>query len=121
TPTGTPSGKLDGRQFVSVLVTEKGKSKVLVPGTKIRLSFTDGMLGASAGCNSMGGDYQVVNGKLVVGQMSTTEIGCPTNLGEQDQWLAAFLGAKPQIALDGNNLVLTSDDTEVTLVDREQA
>lgn len=106
---------------MSVLVTENGKSKVLVPGTKIRLSFSDGMLAASAGCNSMSGDYQVAGDKLVVGQMATTEIGCPTNLGEQDQWLAAFLGAKPVVALDGNNLSLISDNTEVTLLDREQA
>ena len=104
-----------------MLVTDKGKSKVLVPGTKIRLTFSDGTLGASAGCNSMSGDYKVVDGKLVVGPMATTEIGCPTNLADQDEWLAAFLGAKPALALDGNNLVLTTDDTEITLLDREQA
>ena len=32
-----------------------------------------------------------------------------------------FLGAKPALDLDGNNLVLTSGTTEVTLLDREQA
>jgi heat shock protein HslJ len=120
-PSGSATSKLDGRQFVSVLVTDKGKSKALVAGTKIRLNFNDGQIGASAGCNSMGGDYQVVDGKLVVGQMATTEIGCPTNLSEQDEWLATFLGSKPGIAIDGSDLVLTAGGTEITMLDREVA
>ncbi len=112
---------LDGRDFVSVLVAENGKSKVLVPGTKIRLGFSDGMLSASAGCNSLGGAYTLDNGKLKVGSMSTTEMGCQTNLMDQDQWLSAFLGSNPDISVDGNNLVLTSETTEITFLDREQA
>jgi heat shock protein HslJ len=120
-PSATASGSLDGRQFVSVLVTENGKSKVLVPGTKVRLGFSDGMISVSAGCNSMSGDYSVADGKLVVGSMATTDMGCQANLMGQDQWLATFLGKKPTVSVDGNNLVLTSETTEVTFLDREQA
>jgi len=120
-PSTPAKGSLDGRQFVSVLITENGKSKVLVPGTKIRLGFSDGKISVSAGCNSMSGDYSVADGKLVVGSMATTEMGCQTNLMDQDQWLATFVGSKPGISVDGNNLVLTSDTTEITLLDREQA
>ena len=39
----------------------------------------------------------------------------------QDQWLSTFLSSKPTVSLDGNNLVLTSDSTEITFLDREQA
>lgn len=106
---------------MSVFVTENGKSKVLVPGTKIRLGFSDGRLSASAGCNNLGGDYRVADGRLEVGSMATTEMGCPAKLMDQDQWLATVLGSKPQISLDGNNLVLTSETTEITFLDREQA
>ena len=38
-PSTPAKDSLDGRQFVSVLVTENGTSKVLVPGTKIRLGL----------------------------------------------------------------------------------
>ncbi len=119
--TGSPKGGLDGREFVSVLVTENGESKVLVSGTKIRVSFSDGAISATAGCNHLGGKYQYEAGKLVVGEMATTEMGCQSTLMEQDQWLADFLGSKPEVALDGNNLILTSGTTELTLLDREQA
>ena len=123
TPNSSATAKagLDGRQFVSVLVTENGKSKVLVPGTTIRLGFSDGMLSASAGCNNLSGDYTLAAGKLKVGSMATTEMGCQTNLMDQDQWLATFLGSNPQISVDGNNLVLTSETTEITFLDRDQA
>jgi heat shock protein HslJ len=106
---------------VSVLVTEGGAPKPLASGTKIRLGFSDGTISASAGCNTMSGSYTIQNGKLVVGEMAMTEMGCPSDLGDQDQWLADFLGSKPTLALDGNNLMLTSDKTEITFLDREQA
>jgi heat shock protein HslJ len=120
TPSPAPAG-LDDREFVAVLVTESGKSKVLVSGSKIRLSFPAGSLSASAGCNNMSGSYEVKDGALVVGQMATTDMGCQADLMNQDQWLANFLSSKPAVSLDGNNLVLTSDSTEITFLDREQA
>jgi heat shock protein HslJ len=92
-----------------------------VSGTKIRLSFSDGNVGVSAGCNSMSGTYDLVGGKLVVGQMMSTEIGCPSDLADQDKWLSDFLATKPTVELDGNDLMLTSADTEITFLDREQA
>ena len=57
----------------------------------MRLSFVDGQLGASGGCNSMGGSYVVDGDRLAVEQMMTTEMACEPALMEQDQWLAALL------------------------------
>lgn len=119
-PSPDASG-LGGREFVSVLVTENGKSTVLVPGTKIRLGFHHGTVSASAGCNNMGGEYEIDSGALVVGQMATTDMGCAADLMDQDQWLAHFLSSKPAVSLDGNDLVLTSDTTEITFLDRSVA
>jgi heat shock protein HslJ len=120
-PSASTDAGVDGRQFVSVLVTENGSSKALVPGTKIWLGFSDGMISASSGCNSMTGQYSLQNGTVVAGEMAITEMGCPGNLMTQQQWLAAFLGSKPSYSLDGNDLVLTSDATQITFQDRDQA
>jgi len=119
-PSLGPAG-LDDREFVSVLVTQNGKPKALVSGTKVRLSFPAGTLSASAGCNNMGGDYEIKDGALVVDQLAITDMGCQNNLMNQDQWLSTFLSSKPKVSLDGNNLVLTSDSTEITFLDRQQA
>ena len=93
----------------------------LVTGTKIRLAFAGGNVTASAGCNTMSGGYQVAGDKLVVGQLATTEIGCPPNLQAQDTWLSDLLTAHPQFAVQGSNLILSSGTTVVTLLDREVA
>ena len=54
-------------------------------------------------------------------QLATTDMGCPQNLADQDKWLSDLLMASPTLAFDGNDLVLTSDKTEITLIDREKA
>lgn len=115
-PSASPSGSLDGRTFLSTGIT----GHVLVPGSQVRLTFDNGTLGASAGCNSMSGAYQVVDGRLQVGQMATTEMGCAAPLMAQDQWLAGFLGGAGLI-LDGNALTLTKDGAVLALTDRVAA
>ena len=66
----------DGTEWLSTAVTEDGADRPLVDGTRIRLSFTDGELAASAGCNTMGGAYRIEEGLLVVEGGGMTEMGC---------------------------------------------
>lgn len=109
-----PSIALDGRTFLSTAST--GHS--LVPGSQVRLSFQGDTLGINAGCNSMGGVYQVVDGRVVTGQMSTTEMACAEPLMAQDQWISAFVSGAG-VTLDGDTLTLAKDGVTLTLVDRE--
>ncbi len=110
---------LDGRTFLSRSVTGHD----LVIGTTIELSFNDGNLGASAGCNSMGAPYSLDGDTLVTeGQgMTQTEIGCDPPRHSQDEWLSRFLTSEPTIALSGNDLTLAKGTTTIRLLDREVA
>lgn len=112
---------LDGREFLSTSVTDDGAPMALVPGTQVRLAFDDGGLGASAGCNSIGGDYRIEEDVLVFEGGSMTEMGCDPDRHAQDDWLVAFLASRPSVALDGADLLLTSGGTSVALTDREVA
>lgn len=118
-PANAGPAALDGRQFLSVNVTDGGVVHPLVPGTVIRLTFQDGQLGASAGCNSMGGTYSIVDGKLIFHGGGMTEMGCDPARHDQDDWLVAILGSEPTITLNGNTLVLASGAITITLADRE--
>jgi heat shock protein HslJ len=117
---GSPAA-LDGRVFLSTKVTEGGQEKKLADGTRIRLTFDRSNLGANAGCNHLGGAYRIDGTVLVVNDFAMTDMGCPAPLGEQDQWLVRFLTSHPTFALTGDNLVLTSGQTVMTLVDRRVA
>ncbi|MGH9035387.1 MAG: META domain-containing protein [Acidimicrobiia bacterium] len=111
-----------GHDYLSVTVTEKGQERPLVSGTRIRLGFTDdGRLVANAGCNTMGGQAEVRDGRLVVADLATTEMGCDQERHAQDTWLADLLGSRPRFQLTGNDLTLTGDEAEIRLTDREVA
>jgi heat shock protein HslJ len=112
---------LDGRTFLSTDVTDGGNAHQLVAQTRIRISFTNGQISLSAGCNTMGGTYKVRNGLLNVGELATTDMGCDQVRIAQDEWLAGFITAGPTVRLDGNDLRLTSGQTVIKLLDREVA
>ena len=117
--TVAPGPSLADRQFLSVAVTEDGAPKALVAGTRIRLNFGSEELGASAGCNSIGGTFRVESGRLVFAGGDMTAMGCDQARHDQDDWLVAFLASQPALSLAGNELTLHSTTIAVRLMDRE--
>jgi heat shock protein HslJ len=116
------SPEVAGHVYLSTSVSVDGIAQPLVEGTQLRISFsTDGMLTASAGCNTFGAMYRIDGGVLAISDGAMTEIGCDPALAAQDDWLFAFLGSQPLISLDGYELVLEDDATVITLLDREVA
>jgi heat shock protein HslJ len=110
---------LADREFLSVAVTDGGAPKLLAAGTRIRLDFRGTDLGASAGCNSIGGTYRFEGSTLVFEGGSMTEMGCDAERDAQDQWLVQLLGSRPTARLVGDELTLESGSVVVRLRDRE--
>ena len=73
----------------------------------------DGTLQASYGCNSGEGTASIINGRLVVSELSRTEMGCDPARMQQDDAIVAMLLAGPTITIEGTTLVLT--DPKLTL------
>ncbi len=123
TDSTSTGGEPWGRTFLSTSVTENGEPKPLVAGTRITLNFfADGhRLGAQAGCNQMGGPASFEGGRLVVGDMATTDMGCDPPRHAQDEWLARFLTSKPTWVRSGSTLTLDNGTVRMVLEDREVA
>jgi heat shock protein HslJ len=115
------SFSLTDREFLSTAITDGGAPFALAPGTQIRLRFTRDGLGASAGCNSIGGTYRIEGGRLVFEGASMTEMACEPPRDAQDQWLITFLGSKPIVQLLGTDMTLDNGKIVVRLVDRTVA
>src|SRR5262249_3091604 len=113
---GAP-GALDGRVFL--LQSSQGFQPV--PDTQLSVSFDDGEIFVSAGCNSQGGPFRLRGGRLELEGLGTTDIGCIQALAAQDDWLAHFLTSKPQLTLHGDQLTLESGVATLVLLDREVA
>jgi heat shock protein HslJ len=105
------------RSFESTGVT----GHELVADTTIELVFMADSVGARAGCNSMNGGYEIVDGTLEVGAMASTMMACDDALMEQDTWLSGFLSSGPAISLDGDTLTLTGDEATLTLAEIQPA
>lgn len=103
---------LDGRAFDSTGST----GYEIVEGTTISLTFADGRISANAGCNTQNGGVEVVDGQLrLTSQLASTMMGCEEPLMAQDQWVASFLEADPDITLDGDALTLSVGDEVLEL------
>lgn len=110
------AASLDGHTYLSTGV----EGATLVPGTLVRLSFTDGNLNAQAGCNIMGGTYSTDGDRLRTTQVSMTEMACEEPRMQQDDWLARFLG-DVTFTLAADTLTLTDGTVRLTLLDEEVA
>jgi heat shock protein HslJ len=110
-----PAG-LEGRTFLSRTID----GRVLVVGSRVRLSFANGRAVANGGCNTMSGPYTIVAGRLAVRDMATTEMACDPALMAQDTWLADLLGGA-EITLAGDTLTLARGGVRLTLLDRTVA
>ncbi|HYO33046.1 MAG TPA: META domain-containing protein [Nocardioidaceae bacterium] len=112
--------RLDGRTFASVHVTSDGAPVELVPGTQIRLSFSDGDLTASAGCNTMLAGTTYDEAVLRISDsLGMTEMGCDRRRQAQDEWLASVLTARPTLAQKGDGLTISRGGLVIELTDVE--
>jgi heat shock protein HslJ len=118
TATGSDPEALTGRTFVSTAVTENGKPR---PDTKILLRFTTtGRMSWNAGCNTSEAKISTADGRLDTDkEITSTLIGCLGRAADQDAWIGRVLAAKPAWKLDGDKLVLTTDSTTISLVDKQ--
>ena len=101
---------LNGQTFKSTSI----EGHDLTAGTNVTLAFDGDGISVNAGCNTIFGQLEIVDGALSVGTMAQTMMGCTDDLMEQDQFLVEFLEAGPAISLDHDTLTLTGADTTIT-------
>jgi heat shock protein HslJ len=106
-----------------VAVTEDGQSRPLVRRTRIEVTFEnreDGrVLRWQADCNVLGAEVEITPDRLLTGSASGTDVGCPDELHEQDEWLTDFFESDPFWILTNARLVLASGETTIGLSERD--
>ncbi len=109
---GSSSGEVTSldRLAGTYVSTPDGSStpRPLVEGHPVRLVIADGRIGATAGCNQMGGEVSLDGGHLVTGPLVQTEMACePAAVMTQEQWVREMLEASPAVEATADRLVLT--------------
>ena len=106
-------GPLQGTQWQ--FVTIDGARAV---SEQARLGFLKDAISASAGCNSMGGNWRIEGDRLIAGPLMQTEMYCEGPVWVQEQAVSALLVSAPQFSLSGARLTLKSSGHSAELVRR---
>lgn len=105
---------LNGRTFVSVEV----EGEQIPGGGPLTVQFDGKQISTFAGCNHGSGTADLSDGRIAT-QLASTMMACPRPFGDADQWMSRFFDAKPSWSLDGDTLVLKTDNATVTLQDKK--
>lgn len=78
--------------------------------------FERGGVGARFGCNSMGGQYRISGGTLIVSNLASTLMGCPEPGATFEREASAVLGMPMQMSFTSNDrLGLANSAGSITL------
>jgi heat shock protein HslJ len=80
--------------------------------SSITMSFKDGQVAGSAGCNNFHGTYATEGSKLTLGPLATTRRACEEPLMTQEQQFLAALASAVTWSIDGNVLDMHRADGE---------
>lgn len=109
-----------GSTWRIVTITEDGKDTTpdLPEGKDLLDASTEGRV-SFTGCNGGSGGASLEGDVLVVEEMMQTSMACVDEEGEvlmdHDAFMAAFLGDRPTVSIDGDQLTLTGKDATITL------
>jgi heat shock protein HslJ len=90
-----PPPRLEGVQW-EVTGYNNGRQAVVSPktGTRLTLSFQDGRVSGSSGCNRFHGEFKVEGAALTIGPLATTRMACDEAVMAQErQFLQALESA----------------------------
>jgi heat shock protein HslJ len=114
-PSDNANGSVAVRQLTAIAgeyvsVNDTGAPLPVLEAAPVWLVVQKDRISAHAGCNSIQGRAGVDDGRLVVHDLATTEIGCPPDVAAQEQWVITMLEARPRLERSGPYLSLLWDD-----------
>jgi len=88
-----------------------------IPGTEITLSFENGQISGSGGCNSYGAAYAVNGSEIEVSQTYMTEMACMNPegvMGQESTYLQALDSAQTFELADGRLIIRYTEQETLT-------
>jgi len=108
-----PPPQLGGIQWKVTSFNNNRHAVVGVIGeSNLTMSFADGKVSGSAGCNNFHGKYSTEGSKLEVGPLATTRRACEEPLMTQEREFLAALASAVRWNIDGNVLDMHRADGE---------
>jgi len=79
-----------------------------IAGTNISISFENGEIRGTSGCNTYFGSYEIEGEKIKFNEIAMTEMACldPEGVMQQEQDYLSFLSEVVLFSIEGNQLIL---------------
>lgn len=105
-----PEVAVDGTlwQLETIGVGEIAQS--VIDGTQITVKFSEGQVSGHTGCNAFSASYSLDGDLVEFGPMATTLQDCGDQVMEQEAHVLALLAAAEKLLLDGDRLIIESED-----------
>ncbi len=84
----------------------------------LTISFEGNSLAVDAGCNSIGGEYEIEQGEIRGTQLVSTLMGCPAPLDEIETETTGLLSDGAMATLEGDTLTLTGEEGKRLTLER---
>lgn len=88
----------------------------LPEGLDVTLSFADGRISGSSGCNRFTGGYELTGEGLTLGQIAATRMACPPPAMETEQAVLAALSAITRFDIGREGALLLQSDEATTVL-----
>jgi heat shock protein HslJ len=115
--TTAPAAWPEGVAYRAASISEHGRDRPLVPGTRLRIRFDrPGFVVLEAGCNMIGVSSQLTDGRMTEVGFTATAMGCAPERLAQDAWLVDFFGAGPAVVITADAVAFSTADAEIRLI-----
>ncbi len=115
-----PAGEeltLEGQTWLlSSYAGQDGEQIEALPQTRVTITFAEGEVSGSGGCNNFFGPYEVNGSELSIGLLGSTMMACVDDVMAQETGYLANLGAVAGYQIDGEQLHLLGADGQLLLV-----
>jgi len=109
-------GSLENIQWNLVSFGPSGVESPLVEGSTITLSFSDGKVGGSSGCNTYSGEYKEGGNQISFSMMSSTMMACvDERMMQQEQQYFQFLTHVESFEVQDDHLYFYNADGALLL------
>ncbi|MFC5382139.1 META domain-containing protein [Aquipuribacter nitratireducens] len=116
---GAAPVEVTGTTWVLAEATVDGASIDVPEGSRVTLMIDGDQAGGTSACNRYGASWSADGGRVTVGMLSGTEMGCEPNVMAAE---STYLAALPQVtaaARDGESLRLTGDEVDLVFTSQE--
>lgn len=115
-----PDRPLEGTTWSATTIIDRATATNLPDGVEVTLTFADGKVAGTFGCNRGSGSITVDGATITVGPLMTTKMACDEDHGRVEAHVLSVLDGAVGFEIEAGSLTLTNGDLGLGLTAAEE-